>query len=175
MLLQPLFRNDVDSSPESIAVADRADKIDEQPVIRSSGFIAQLNHDIDGSIVIQVSEGCASCRQRHPEYRTAFSRYVAELPRIVFHEKERFAVTHPCESQHKRCGDQLEMALFFPRRHRSSLAQLRVFFCQYRVSQSCVDLSKQHIKLKINDDPPRITNIGRPLRVFSRLLIVLES
>src|SRR6202022_4259868 len=101
VLLQPLFRNHMDSSPESIAVADGADKIDEQPVIRGSALIAKNNcgpvvaidRDIDRPIVIQVSERCAPCRQRYPERWTAFSRYVAELPRIVFHEKEWFEVT----------------------------------------------------------------------------------
>src|ERR1700730_13112450 len=41
--------------------------------------------------------------------------------------------------------------------------------------QSSVDLLEQHIELQINDDSPRITNIGRSLRIFPGLLIVLES
>src|SRR5258708_12645912 len=34
---------------------------------------------------------------------------------------------------------------------------------------------EQHIQLKINDDPPWITNVGCPLRIFSCLRIVLDS
>src|SRR5436853_6850757 len=43
MLLHPLFRNHMNSSPESIAIADRPDRIDEQPVIRSTTVIAKNN------------------------------------------------------------------------------------------------------------------------------------
>src|SRR3984893_13287706 len=87
------------------------------------------------------------------------------------------AAAHPAipSTKDRRSIINWKWPLVFPRRHRSPLAQLRVFFCQYCVSQSSVDLLEQHIKLKINDDPPRITNIGRPLRIFSGLLIVLES
>src|SRR5260370_42678617 len=48
-------------------------------------------------------------------------------------------------------------------------------FRQFSIPQGSVYLFEQHIQLKINDDPARITDVGGPLRIFPGLLIVLES
>src|SRR5438067_11207021 len=94
-LLRPRSRYHADTSADPVTIAPASNRVYEQPVIPGPTPIDEdqrravvaVNGDIYQSIVVEITERSAACRQWKLKRRAALPGKILEFPLPVFHEQ----------------------------------------------------------------------------------------
>ncbi len=90
------------TSADPVPVARASNGVHKQPVIAvaplveqdESGPVVAINSDVDGAVIVQVTEGRPPGLQRLMEGCAALRGDIIELAALITHEQQRFAVLY---------------------------------------------------------------------------------